>query len=84
MDEELWADSRQYLESLAAQSTSGTSISVTHEVLCGEPTEMICRRIDEVNADLVGMTSHGLTGLAQAWFGRVAEGVLATAPSLCC
>jgi nucleotide-binding universal stress UspA family protein len=72
----LWNDEREYLESVAAGATSGSSVPVTHALLRGEPVQMICQRIRDVHADLVVMTSHGRTGLSRAWLGSVADGVL--------
>ena len=50
----------------------------------GRPADVICRRVREVNADLVVMTSHGRTGLSRAWMGSVADEVVrnATVPVL--
>jgi nucleotide-binding universal stress UspA family protein len=50
----------------------------------GRPADVICRRVSEVNADLVVMTSHGRTGLSRAWLGSVADEVVrnATVPVL--
>jgi len=73
---ELWNAERRYLESIEAEISSGSSVTVTHAILQGEPVEMICRRIGDVHADLVIMTSHGRTGLSRAWMGSVADGVV--------
>jgi nucleotide-binding universal stress UspA family protein len=75
-DAEVLDQDRQYLESIAAELTSGSNVSVTQIVLRGEAIEMIVQRVADVAADLIVMTSHGRTGIAHAWFGSVAEGVL--------
>ncbi len=46
----------------------------------GAPTDTILRRIDEVSADLVVMTTHGRGPLGRAWMGSVADGVVRQAP----
>jgi len=69
-------EARKYLARLDAEIESGSSLSVVSALLKGEPVDMICRRITDVRADLVVMTSHGRTGLSRAWMGSVAEGVL--------
>src|SRR5512132_1853966 len=71
-----WAEEQHYLESIAAELSSGSSVPVTYAALKGEPVEMICQRIRDVHADLVVMTSHGRTGLSRSWLGSIADGVL--------
>jgi nucleotide-binding universal stress UspA family protein len=71
-----WNEERQYVESLEAEISAGSSVPVTHAILRGEAVDMICRRIADVAADLVVMTSHGRTGASRAWMGSVADGVL--------
>lgn len=66
----------QYLEILTAELTTGAGIKVSHAILRGDPTEMICARAVDIGADLIVMTSHGRTGLSRAWSGSVADGVL--------
>jgi nucleotide-binding universal stress UspA family protein len=66
----------KYVQSIADELASGASVSATQTVLTGSPAEMICRRAQEVEADLIVMTSHGRTGLSRAWLGSVADGVL--------
>ena len=73
---ELWNEGTQYLESMEAEISSGSSVPVTHAIFRGDPADMICRRIGDVHADLVVMTSHGRTGLSRARMGTVADGVL--------
>ena len=69
----------KYLESIAQKIAAGASVSVTHAVLSGEPSEMICRRAIDVDADLIVMTSHGRTGLSRMWLGSVADRVVRNA-----
>lgn len=69
-------DEHEYLDGVAAEVASGSSVPLTHAVLRGEAVDMICARIGEIHADLAVMTSHGRTGLSRAWLGSVADGVL--------
>lgn len=71
---EVWNEERRYVESVARELSS--SVGVTHAVLKGETIEMICQRIEDVQADLVVMTTHGRTGFSRAWLGSVADAVL--------
>ena len=76
-----WNDYRRtrentYLEAVAARLTATASVPTTQAVLEGDPADMICLRVWEVDADLVVMTTHGRTGLSRAWLGSVADGVL--------
>ena len=77
-------EEHRYIESIVAEITSGSPVPVTHVIMKGAATEMICRRIEDVQADLVVMTSHGRTGLSRAWLGSVADSVVrrSTAPVL--
>jgi nucleotide-binding universal stress UspA family protein len=42
----------------------------------GGPAPSILKRIEEVHADLVVMTTHGRSALGRAWLGSVADGVV--------
>ncbi|HEY7395036.1 MAG TPA: universal stress protein [Gemmatimonadaceae bacterium] len=75
-DAQVLDQDRQYLESIAAELISGSNVPVTPTVLRGEAIETITQRVADAGADLVVMTSHGRTGIAHAWFGSVAAGVL--------
>jgi nucleotide-binding universal stress UspA family protein len=75
---------RDYVTTIDAEVRSGGLVRATHAVLRGQPVDMICRRIEEVQADLVVMTTHARTGLNRAWLGSVADGIVrhATVPVL--
>jgi len=45
-------------------------------VLTGDPVEMICQRADDVDADLIVMSSHSRRGLARFWLGSITDGVV--------
>lgn len=69
-------DEEKYLEEIADELKSGAAISVEPIILHGDVVERICERANAAKADLIVMTSHGRTGLARAWLGSVADGVL--------
>jgi nucleotide-binding universal stress UspA family protein len=75
---------RDYVSTINAEIRSGGLVRTTHAVLRGQPVDMICRRIEEMQADLVVMTTHARTGLNRAWLGSVADGIIrhATVPVL--
>jgi nucleotide-binding universal stress UspA family protein len=66
----------KYLETIADEISTGATVPITHNVMRGEPVEMIYTRACDIDADLIVMTSHGRTGLNRAWLGSVAHGVL--------
>jgi nucleotide-binding universal stress UspA family protein len=76
----------EYLAEIEGSLTKAAPITATHAVLPGDVVKAICRRIGEVSADLVVMTTHGRTGISRAWVGSVADGVLrkSGAPILMC
>ena len=78
---ELREQSRRRLERLAEESC-GADSNVTSEVhvTVGRTTGEIVDFATDVNADLVIIPSHGLSGLERALLGSVAEGVMRRAP----
>jgi nucleotide-binding universal stress UspA family protein len=69
-------DEEKYLKEIATELESGAAVSADPIILHGDVVERICERAHVANADLIVMTSHGRTGLARAWLGSVADGVL--------
>ena len=67
-----------YLDSLAARLRTGTSVPIDVAVIAGSAPEAIKERLTHGPADLVVMTTHGLTGLSRAWLGSVADAVVRT------
>lgn len=65
-----------YIRALADEISKGANIAVDGRVEIGNAVDAICRRVREMNADLIVMTSHGRTGLSRAWLGSVADGVV--------
>jgi nucleotide-binding universal stress UspA family protein len=75
---------QEYLATIAAQARLEADVTVSHAVLYGEATDMLCRRVQDIGADLIVMTSHGRGGLSRFWMGSVASAIVrhASAPSL--
>ncbi|HZK79019.1 MAG TPA: universal stress protein [Gemmatimonadaceae bacterium] len=73
---EQWKDELKYLESIAKQLETESGIFVTFAAPEGDVVDEICKRVVEVDADLIVMTSHGRTGLSRAWLGSIADGVI--------
>jgi nucleotide-binding universal stress UspA family protein len=73
---EEWKSEDKYLETIADELSTGAAVATTHNVMRGEPVEMIYNRARDIDADLIVMTSHGRTGLSRAWLGSVAHGLL--------
>jgi nucleotide-binding universal stress UspA family protein len=67
---------RQYLEAVAAELSSSSTVSTTHATYKGNAVECISTRAREIDADLVVITSHGRTGLSRMWLGSVADGLI--------
>lgn len=53
-----------------------TSIPVEHRLVHGQPAAEIARLADEVDAEMIVMTTHGRTGLRRLLMGSVAEQVM--------
>ena len=54
----------------------GDGIAVDARLLDGDPAERLASYADEVDSDLVVITSHGRSGLQRAWLGSVADGMV--------
>jgi nucleotide-binding universal stress UspA family protein len=76
------AEQQEAAEYLAA--AAGRMRSRGFEVDCEQPqgpaAELIVQRAQEMEADLIAMTTHGRGGLGRLVFGSVADEVLRTAP----
>jgi nucleotide-binding universal stress UspA family protein len=73
--ETLTADAEAYLLSFARELRAN-GIRVTTEVRFGDPVAEILGGVQQAQADLIIMTTHGRTGFGRLLFGSVAEGVL--------
>lgn len=78
-EESEWTADQTYLDAVANDLQSGSSVPVSYEVLRGVPADRICERA--LDADLVVMTSHGRTGMSRAWLGSVADAVVRRTPA---
>ena len=75
-NEELWSAEDKYLDAIVSELEKQQGVAATRAVPAGHPVEMIAARAQDVEADLIVMTTHGRTGLSRAWLGSVADGVV--------
>ncbi len=68
-------EAEAYLRRLKAQWQC-TGVPITTRVITGAAPEMILQVAEQVEADLIVMTTHGRTGLDRLLYGSVAEAVL--------
>jgi len=66
---------RNYLEKIG-EILRGKGITVKIEVVIGKPADEIIRVADEINADLIAMSTHGRSGLSRWAFGSITDRVL--------
>ena len=66
----------QHLEQTASRLHQSSGISVSHQVLRGDPAERIAAHGKARRAGLIVMTSHGRGGLTRMWLGSVADRLL--------
>ncbi len=64
-----------YLER-TAESLRGKGITVRAVVSSGNASEEILKTADEINADLIAMSTHGRSGLRRMAFGSITDKVL--------
>lgn len=69
------AHAKDYLEKVGAR-LKRKGVTVKSEVRFGNAAEEIIRLADEINADLVAMSTHGRSGVGRWVFGSVADRVL--------
>jgi universal stress protein A len=55
-------------------------VEYEHQSLQGQPSEAIIAFAEEINADLIVMSTHGRTGISRVLMGSVAEAVVRHAP----
>ena len=65
-----------YLEQTAEHLQQGSGVSVSHQVLRGQPAARIAALAKSRRAGLIVMTTHGRSGLARLWLGSVADQLL--------
>lgn len=76
LEEELKAQRKAYLASVAERVASQPGVHVTTALLHGAVGEAVVAHAAEIAADLVVMTTHGRGGLSRLWLGSVAEHVI--------
>lgn len=67
-----------YLNALVARLRIGTTVPIDVAVIAGSAPAAIRECLTHGPADLVVMTTHGLTGWSRAWIGSVADAVVRT------
>jgi nucleotide-binding universal stress UspA family protein len=79
-------EATEYLADLASRLRSATTATIDVAVLPGPPVDAIAEYLTSSGADLVVMSTHGLTGWSRAWIGSVADALLraATVPVVLC
>jgi len=73
--DELEQQAREYLTGVATR-LEGESLSVTSEVLSGDPVREIGKCSEREQPDLIVMTTHGRSGIARWFYGSVADRIL--------
>jgi nucleotide-binding universal stress UspA family protein len=76
----------EYLDAVGGRLRTTSGVTVSAAVIAGRPVDAIHECATNVAADLVVMTTHGLTGWSRAWLGSVADAVVRTVaiPVLLC
>jgi nucleotide-binding universal stress UspA family protein len=75
-DKALRAQSNAALAATASKSAAEGGVRVDARLEDGSPASVICRLIEELNADLTVMTTHGAGGFAPGWLGSVTDSVI--------
>jgi nucleotide-binding universal stress UspA family protein len=69
-------DARAALERIAHNLKTDSDLKTSVAVIHGSPHTEICHAAQEMQADLVVLTTHGYTGLKHVWLGSTAERVV--------
>ena len=64
-----------YLEK-AGQTLKGKGVKTAIQVVAGDAADEIIKAADEMNADIIAMSTHGRSGLSRWAFGSVTDKVL--------
>lgn len=72
----LATESRDELSQLIDRVPDARALSPHHYVVTGHPVEVILDVSHREGADLIVVASHGMSGVARAFFGSVTEGLL--------
>lgn len=76
LDEELQAQERDYLETMAGRISEATGGEVTYRNLVGRINEQLQAYAQQTRADLIVMTTHGRGGVTRAWLGSSADAMV--------
>jgi nucleotide-binding universal stress UspA family protein len=68
-------ETAEYLNGVAGR-LKGKAADVKVRVALGEPAEEIIKAADDINADLIAMSTHGRSGISRWAFGSVTDKVL--------
>lgn len=79
MAQEIITEAKKRLAGFVTKETTRT-VSVTTQVVVGNPVWEICQVATRAQVDLIVLGSHGRTGLSHALLGSVAERVVRHAP----
>jgi nucleotide-binding universal stress UspA family protein len=80
LERRLQARLRAYLDAVVQRAEAAAAVRVTPALLEGDVTEQVRRRVAELPADLVVMTTHGRGPLGRFWLGSVADELLRRLP----
>ncbi len=72
---QVYADAESYLKKMISLFTD-SGIATRYEVIVGAAADKIISLADEINIDMVAMTTHGRSGISRWALGSVAEKVL--------
>jgi nucleotide-binding universal stress UspA family protein len=77
-DEELRSIEQRVTDYLneAGETLRSTGVNVSARVSTGNAAEEILKAADEINADMIAMSTHGRSGLRRLAFGSVTDKVL--------
>jgi nucleotide-binding universal stress UspA family protein len=78
-DDEAFTSARAYVEAIAARLRGNGLVAYGEARLASSPAAAIVALADSTSTDLIGMSTHALTGPARALFGSIADAVVRTA-----
>lgn len=73
------AEAEHYLKALASKLFS-TGLKVSHQVVMGTAADKILESVSREHINLIGMSTHGRTGIGRWVYGSVAAKILSAAP----
>ncbi|QDU98868.1 universal stress protein [Lignipirellula cremea] len=73
-------DTEELQAMLVKVTPDDPDVPYQHHLITGHPPEALARLVEEENADLIVMGTHGRTGLTRLLMGSIAEQVVRRAP----